>query len=114
MTSLFGSFFVLCAGRGILKETGEFDPFRRMSLGVKFEFARWAGNALAELEKVKCVKLDSGQFALMYFSHISSTVGRANSGLQNEGRFIGDRAPGRPLEHERAGMLSEKELSRSG
>jgi hypothetical protein len=39
--------------------TREFDPLRRQGLRMKFKFAGWTGNALEELEQVKCLKVDS-------------------------------------------------------
>ena len=56
---------------------------------MKLELAGGAVNAFEELEEVKCLKVDPAQIAFVYSSHISSTVERAKTGLQNEGRIIG-------------------------
>ena len=60
---------------------------------MKFELAGGAINALEELEEVKCLKVNSGQIAFVYFCHIYMTVERVKSGLQNEVGIIGERAP---------------------
>jgi hypothetical protein len=57
-----------------LKVKGEFQPFALARLDMKFELAGRAPSARQELEQVKGLEVDTSQIALMYFSHISSTV----------------------------------------
>jgi hypothetical protein len=73
----------------IPEKSGEFDPLGGETLGVKFELARGTIHALEHFEEVKSVQIHSSEFALMYLSHIHSTVGESWNGLQNDSPFIG-------------------------
>jgi hypothetical protein len=84
---------------------------------MKFELAGGTVNALEELEENEGLKVNSSQIAFVYSCHISSTVGGANSGLQNEGGFVGDQDLARAsglLHLRRTKRLSSGAFSRSG
>jgi len=80
---LLGSvFFVLDVKTA--KIPGEFDPLGSERLLVKFELARGSINAFEHSEEIECVQVNSTKFALMFSSHIYSTVGAAGKALQND------------------------------
>ena len=63
------------------KISSQFDPFGREALGMKLELAFGSVNAFEHPEEIEAVQINSAEFALMYSSHIDSTVWRVQTAL---------------------------------
>jgi hypothetical protein len=81
---LLSGWFLFALVVKTFKIPSEFDPLGSERLRMKFELALGTVNAFEHSEEIECVQVNSTKFALMFSSHIYSTVGAARKALQND------------------------------